>query len=102
MPVAQISFLFQTRSLEGNVLSAKKLFGKKSCPVLVMFSFMNCPIYEGIRSDLYVKSRNINSEFSGLNDDEKMCFLLSNDDIVQYTAKACYEILKLRQIFIYR
>ena len=48
-----------------------------------------------------MKSRNINSAFDGLNDDEKMCFLLSNDDIVQYTAKACYEILKLRQIFIY-
>ena len=63
---------------------------------------IDCPIYEGIRSDLYVKSRNINSEFNGLNDVEKMCFLLSNDDIIQYTAKACYEILKLRQIFIYR
>ena len=63
---------------------------------------IDCPIYEGIRSDLYVKSRNINSEFNGLNDVEKMCFLLSNDDIIQYTAKACYEILKLRQIFIFR
>ena len=63
---------------------------------------IDCPIYEPIRSDLYAKALSVNNSFMDLSDAEKMCFLLSNDAVVQYTAKACSEILKHRQTCIYK
>jgi hypothetical protein len=63
---------------------------------------LHCPVYNDIREDLLVKIRQINTVFDTLSDMEKLCYVLNNFEIVKYSAKACYQILQLRRLRLYR
>ena len=61
-----------------------------------------CPLYQDIRSRLYEKATSLSEDFIVYNDTEKFKFVLSNPDIVKYSAKACYDIVAERRTHIYQ
>jgi hypothetical protein len=67
-----------------------------------MHVLLFCPLYADIRSDLYshwcANVRNF-MQISSLDRLEKFIFILSDQDIVHYTARACNQILKRRGVF---
>ena len=63
---------------------------------------MSCNLYEDIREKLFTKIFEINPDFPEYSDDNKFCYILSNDEIVKYSAKACHDILVTRQNTLYR
>lgn len=63
---------------------------------------LSCNAYEHIRLPMLKKARNIRPEFVDLSDEDKLVFILSNNDIVKVTAKTCYNILQLRYNILYK
>ena len=61
---------------------------------------LECPIYNDIRSELFSKIQL--PHFDSLNNHEKVCYLLSDDRIAIYSAKACQSILTERRKVLYR
>ena len=51
---------------------------------------LNCPLYD----ELFLHAAEINDSFSILSDMDKMCFLLSNVDMVKFSAKTAMTFLK--------
>ena len=62
---------------------------------------MVCPIYKDLRLSL-IRDVLINPDFEGLSDIQKMCFLLSDSQIVRSSAKVCTLILERRRNFLSR
>jgi hypothetical protein len=62
---------------------------------------LKCPLYTSIREELYTQSRRVFNGFDNLSDKEKFCILFTDVNIVKYTAKACFNILKERKILLY-
>ena len=60
-----------------------------------------CPLYHDLRDELYNKATSIIQSFTDLTDTDKVCFILSSNQIVKYTAKTCYNILVRRRSCIY-
>ena len=72
---------------------------ESECHVLIQ-----CPLYHDIREDCYnsLKESCINYDsFKGLNDNDKMCFLLSNPKCTRIVARTCFNILERRRILTY-
>ena len=65
-------------------------------------TLIRCDLFSDIRHDLFVKCEELNCFFPFMCDTEKLNFVLSNEDIVIYTARACKEILRRRKHFIYK
>ena len=63
---------------------------------------MVCHIYEDLRLSLIREAVLINPDFKGLSDIQKMCFLLSDSQIVRSSAKVCTLILERRRNFLSR
>jgi len=62
----------------------------------------HCNAYNSLRTELYVKACNVNVGFNNLCDQDKLIFVLSNDDMLQISAKTCYLILNTRNHLLYR
>ena len=60
-----------------------------------------CPVYTSIRAVLYEKATEICNGFRSLTDENKVNFILSNDDIVRFAAKSCFQILEMRKTHLY-
>ena len=54
---------------------------------------IKCPVYEDLKIQLYREAVLVNPLFNDLNDTDKLCFLLSNNDIVHFS--------RCRWIFLY-
>ena len=54
-------------------------------------------MYNDLREQIYTKAREQSETFDNLLDDQKMCFVMSNDYCVKVTAKTCLEIVKRRR-----
>ena len=63
---------------------------------------MVCPIYEDLRLSLIREAVLINPDFEGLSVIQKMCFLLSDSQIVRSSSKVCTLILERRRNFLSR
>ena len=63
---------------------------------------MCCPLYEHLRHDLIIKAESINQDFSNYSITEKFKYLLSNENIVKYSAKTCHNILIERRNYLYK
>ena len=62
---------------------------------------MSCRLYQKIRQDLFNKILLIDPEFATLNEHHKFEYIMSNDQIVKYNAKACHDILIIRNNLLY-
>ena len=62
----------------------------------------HCNAYNSLRTELYAKACNVNVGFNNLCDQDKLIFVLSNDDMLQISAKTCYLILNTRNDLLYR
>ena len=58
-----------------------------------------CPFYVDLRTELYESINDI--LFQTLNDEQKMCYMLSNSECVYNVARTCYEILERRKFLTY-
>ena len=61
---------------------------------------MNCEYYKDIRDELYEHAQHFNQLFNNLSNGEKFKYLMSNVDIVKFTAKACRHILLRRNRYL--
>ncbi len=62
---------------------------------------MSCPLYNGLRGELFTHEAQFEPNFNNLNDDEIFFFLFSATDICFYTAKTCFNILTVRRKMLY-
>ena len=83
-------------------LSERVCFHCASCIEDEEHVLMVCPIYEDLRLSLIREAVLINPDFEGLSDIQKMCFLLSDSQIVRSSAKVCTLILEPRRNFLSR
>ncbi len=60
-----------------------------------------CPMYNDIREDLYLKTSSNCEDFNDLSDNEKFVFIMSNAEIIKYSAKACQAILYRRRFNLF-
>ena len=63
---------------------------------------LSCPVYEDLRRELFIKAYSINSDFYEMSFDAKLCFIMSNKNIVKFTAKTLNSILNLRRKIIFK
>ena len=61
---------------------------------------IHCPLYEDIRCDLFNNAISVCDMFNYFTDIEKMCYILSNPNIVKDSAKTCWLILERRKLFL--
>ena len=64
-------------------------------------TLIRCDLYSDIRSDLFIKCEDVDCFFPFLNDFDKMKFILADNDIVIYSARACRDILMRKNHFTY-
>ena len=62
-------------------------------------TLLRCDLYADIQNDLFYQCRNI-IDFDNLTDFEKVNFILTDDDIVRYSARVCRNILNRRKYFL--
>ena len=60
-----------------------------------------CPLYNDIRNSLYDAIVLKHPDFNELNNDDKIILILSSEDCIKDTAKACADILFRRRCFMY-
>ena len=92
----------ETGRYEGLPLESRTCF---MCPGVVeseQHVLMSCPLYEDLRADLFVKALSFFPDFNVMADDTRFQLLLSNEHLVQATAKTCRLTLDRRFTFIYR
>ena len=63
---------------------------------------MVCYLYDSVRQDLFSNIQSVIPDFSSYNDHDKFCHIMSNKDIVKYSAKACHDILAIRTNTLYK
>jgi len=61
-----------------------------------------CPLYSEIRAELFANINSVISGFHLLCSTEKLCHILSNNDVLKFSAKACNDILLKRRSILYR
>ncbi|XP_071167139.1 uncharacterized protein [Mytilus edulis] len=62
---------------------------------------LNCPVYSDIRNVIFNHASIVDENFLHMTDNEKFIFLFTNENMVFYTAKICYEILIKRKCILY-
>jgi len=65
----------------------------------VMF---HCQFYQNIREDVLPRAYEINTNFSNLSNEEKLVFMLSNENMMKISAKYCFMLLKARTNHLYK
>ena len=63
---------------------------------------LSCPVYGDLRREIFIKAFSINSEFYEMSSNAKLCFIMSNKNIVKFTAKTLNSILNLRRKIIFK
>ena len=58
---------------------------------------IECPLYQDIRNELFIKIDGVNPDFSRYDNITKFNYIMSNDSKVKYSAKACSDILYKRR-----
>ena len=61
-----------------------------------------CPLYNDIRQELFSDVDMSSKSFDALSNHDNVCLLLSDSDIINYSAKACHEILHERRKLLYK
>ena len=61
---------------------------------------LKCEFYSDIRDELLEHACFLVPDFSDLSDEEQFEYLMSNESIVKYTAKACRYIFMRRRLFL--
>lgn len=74
-----------------------KLAVENECHVL-----FECPSYQNIRDYLVRKAVELDVSFDSKNNENKLCFVLSNENICKLSAQSCYDILKARTNLLYK
>ena len=62
---------------------------------------IECPLYCEIRHELFSMTEILVTGFQNLSNSDKVCHLLSDSRIVNYSAKACHDILMERRKHVY-
>ena len=62
---------------------------------------LECNIYDDIRHNLFHHAVQLNPAFMSLSNEEKLCFILANPDMSNFSAKACHLILARRRTLMY-
>ena len=60
-----------------------------------------CPFYDDIREDWFIKASRICDNFNVFDDNEKFVFVMNDNDIIKYSARACQAILYRRRFKLY-
>lgn len=63
---------------------------------------LECPLYNKIRLELFDKIERSCPDFRSFNSTDKVSHILSNNQIINYSAKACFEILTERRNCLYK
>ena len=58
----------------------------------VMF---HCQFYQNIRENVLPRACEMNTNFSNLSNEEKLVFMLSNENVMKISAKYCFMLLTL-------
>ena len=64
-------------------------------------ALVRCDLYNDIRSNLFSKCKGLTEHFSTMTDINKMCYILSNKNIVNDADRVCHQILVRRRNFSY-
>ena len=62
---------------------------------------LECPIYEYDWNIIIDKAKQINVNFSIICEEDKLKFVLTSPDMIKTLAKACYNMLKIRNNTLY-
>ena len=65
-------------------------------------AILHCPAYEELRRDLFDKVRCHCNRFTQLDDIDKICVLFSTKSLVRVVAKTCFNILRTRNLILYK
>ena len=77
------------------------LFCKENPPIEdEVHVLIQCSLYDDLRDEMLEHAASIEPSFPTFSDLEKFVFLMSNDNLVKYTAKTCRQILNRRKDFI--
>ena len=72
---------------------------ESECHVLIQ-----CPLYQDIRQDFYHSLKEYGTDynvFHTMNDNDKLCFMLSNSKCAKLVARTCFNILERRKVLTY-
>ena len=61
---------------------------------------LNCPFYDDFRENLFNVAKSLTVDFMSFNNEEKIMFLFSNENMIRLCAKTCFLILE-RHINMY-
>ena len=61
---------------------------------------VNCPFYDDFRENLFNVAKSYTVDFMSFNNEEKIMFLFSNENMIRICAKTCLQILKRKDIEI--
>ncbi|MCG8033469.1 MAG: reverse transcriptase family protein, partial [Candidatus Thiodiazotropha taylori] len=61
-----------------------------------------CPLYDDLRNSLFDQAKRVIPGFNSLSNEDKMCAVLSNYEIVKITAKILYDILHRKRSYTFR
>ena len=62
---------------------------------------LNCPFYYDFRGNLFTVAKGYTVDFMSFNNEEKIMFLFSNENMIRICAKTCLQILKRRRNSLY-
>ena len=103
--VAQINIELQRYGLAKAPLEERKCI---SCDHVESEShvLLHCPLYLDIRENFYqminvLCDTDDDVNFSDMNEEQKMCFILGNPICCKYSARTCFEILERRKVLMY-
>jgi len=91
----------ETGRFEGLDVSERYCFNCESEIENEKHVLLFCPLYEHIRNDLFDRIRTSMSDFDLLSPSDQLCHILSNQDCILYSAKACHDILLYRRTCLY-
>lgn len=63
---------------------------------------LNCSAYRDLRNQLFTKASSVLPNFIVLNDNEKISFLFTNQNMIRMCAKTCFKILQQRNSYLYK
>ena len=55
---------------------------------------LNCPFYDDFRENLFNVAKSYTVDFMSFNNEEKIMFLFSSENMIRICAKTCWQILK--------
>jgi hypothetical protein len=90
----------ETGRYEGLPICDRVCFCCDTCVEDELHVILHCPVYEDLRVQLFHEASYVCSNFNSFSDIDKLCFIMSNNEIVKCSAKTCWLILERRRNFI--